>query len=469
MYATTKDAYKLIHDGILALSRAEETGMRIDMNYCQNQKERITHRIAVYEKKFTETELFAIWKREYGMNLKLSSPVQLGHVVYDLLELKPTKFTASGKGATDEEAIGQMGLPDLQYLIKIRKLKKVRDTYLEAFMREQVDGVVHPFFNLHTVRTMRSSSDRPNFQNIPKRDKEAMTIVRKAIFPRKGHQLIEVDFSGAEVRVACCYHQDPKMRAYIEDSTTDMHGDMAAQIFMVDDFDRHEPGCKILRQAAKNGFVFPQFYGDYYKNCAENAGCRWGRLPKTKWIKGKQQGLDIGDKYGGFLVDHLISKGIRSYEMFEDHMQKVENDFWHNRFRVYEEWKDKIWNKYQYQGYIDFLTGFRVSGVLTKNECLNTPIQGSAFHCLLWSFIQVDKFIQKFNLDTRIIGQIHDAMVLDVNPNELDYVAEMVHKIMCKRIRKHWQWINIPMEADIEMCDVDCSWNEKYDYKGDLS
>ena len=85
--------------------------------------------------------------------------------------------------------------------LQIRKLEKIKGTYLEAFVREQTDGFIHPFYNLHNVRTYRSSSADPNFQNIPKRDKESMKICRRAILPRPGHMLVEADFSALEVNI----------------------------------------------------------------------------------------------------------------------------------------------------------------------------------------------------------------------------------------------------------------------------
>jgi DNA polymerase-1 len=101
---------------------------------------------------------------------------------------------------------------------------------------------------------------------------------------------------------------------------------------------------------------------------------------------------------------------------------------------------------------------------MRKNECINIPIQGSAFHCLLWSFIQVDKISREQNWKSRLIGQIHDAMVLDVHPDELDMVASTVHKVTCEDLSKHWSWINVPLEVEAEVCPVDGSWNEKSDY-----
>ena len=114
----------------------------------------------------------------------------------------------------------------------------------------------------------------------------------------------------------------------------------------------------------------------------------------------------IDCKQAGFLS---ISLRTISKEKFED-------DFWNRRFKVYNRWKDKWWEGYQKNGYVSMYTGFRCSGIMRRNECINIPIQGSAFHCLLWSFIQVDKISREQNWKSRLIGQIHDAMVLDVHP-----------------------------------------------------
>lgn len=594
------EAYKLLHDGILAFARAEQEGMRIDVDYCLKKKKHLDRKIDLIEQKIRKTKFFMHWERVYGAKANPDSNWQLAHILYSVRKITPTKYTASGKGATDDEALSQIDLPEIQWILEMRKLKKIRDTYLDAFVREQVDGYLHPFFNLHTVKTFRSciakgskvlvmrnfeshpdgvpietvqkgdfvycfddelrpsiqkvlwasktghkkvvrihysvnggggkgyldvtpahkirlidgtyvqaralsdtrlsdkvlsnhtdhiieyldepvdvydievekyhnfivnqicvhnSSERINFQNIPKRDKEAMEITRKAIFPKPGHQLLEVDYSGVEVRISECYHHDPVMRKYIEDPTSDMHGDMACQIFILDKLDKSIASHKTMRQAAKNGFVFPQFYGDYYVNCAENIACKWCGLSKGKWSVG--QGIEHGD---GHLSDHLIAKGIDTYTKFEAHIQKIENHFWSKRFKVYTRWKDKWWEGYQKNGYVSMYTGFRCSGIMRRNECINIPIQGSAFHCLLWSFIQVDRISREQKWRSRLIGQIHDAMVLDVHPDELDMVASTVHKVTCEDLPKHWTWINVPLEVEAEVCPVDRSWNEKQDY-----
>ena len=307
---------------------------------------------------------------------------------------------------------------------------------------------------------VHNSSERINFQNIPKRDKDAMKATRRAIFPSKGNQLMESDFSSMEVRLSCAYNNDPVLKKYVTNPDSDMHGDMAEQIFFIKKLDPSIPGHKILRQAAKNGFIFPQFYGDYYVNCAENAGHKWGKLPKGRWKV--TDGIELEN--GITLAEHLIAHGIKNYSDFEDHMKTIEKDFWGRRFRIYQEWKDKWWEDYQQKGYIDLLTGFRRTGIMTKNECINTPIQGTAFHCLLWSFIETDRISQQEKWKTRLIGQIHDSMVFDVYPDELEHVKKVIYQVSCINIREHWKWINVPLNIDIELYPVNGPWDEK---KGD--
>src|SRR5690606_3246337 len=226
--AATKDAYELIHKGILALARAERYGIRIDTEYCQKQRQRLTRKIEYYNKKLQATKFYRRWEHIYGSKTNIYSNYQLSNILYNHMKITPPKYTESGRGATDEDALKRIDLPELKLILEIRKWTKIRDTYLEQFMREtNTDGYMRPSFQLHTVRTYRSSSSNPNFQNIPKRDKEAMQICRRAILPRPGHTLVEADFSALEVNIAACYHHDPNMLSYLHDKNSDMHGDMA--------------------------------------------------------------------------------------------------------------------------------------------------------------------------------------------------------------------------------------------------
>jgi DNA polymerase I-like protein with 3'-5' exonuclease and polymerase domains len=454
----TAEAYQLFHDGILAIARAEMQGMRIDLDYVEKTKQELSIRIEKIEKQLFNSSFYRHWEHTVKGIPNISSDKQLAYFLYNVRKLKPTKTTASGQGSTDDEALKSLKLPELDMILEVRKLKKIRDTYLEAFAREQVKGYIHPQFNLHNVVTYRSSSDSPNFQNIPKRDKEAMNIVRNAIFPRPGNQLMEVDFSSLEVSIAACYHKDPVMIKYLTSPHTDMHGDMAMQIFKLNEFDKHTH--KTFRQAAKNAFVFPQFYGDYYKNNAIGL-CQWIELGQGVWKNG--QGIQLPD--GKYISNHLRSVNINCFNDFVEHLQKVEQDFWQRRFRVYAKWKEKWYAEYMKNGFMDSYTGFRFRGEMRRNEVINYPVQGAAFHCLLWCFIRLDAVIREKGWGSKLIGQIHDALVIDVVPDELQKISKMIKRITTVELAQHWRWINVPLSVEADLGTVNGSWATLEEYK----
>ena len=456
-----KSAYGLFHEGILALALAERQGMRVDVTYINRQSERITRQIVGLETQFYFSKFFSDWKKSRkgkATKININSSSQLGEYLYGTLELKPTKLTATGKGSTDVEAITQLNIPELNKLLEAKKLKKLRDTYLAGFLREAVDGFIHPFFNLHLVRTFRGSSNSPNFQNVPKRDKVAMQTVRQALYPREGNQLLELDYEQLEVKIATCYHEDPNMLEFIR-TGHDFHLDFTKEIFQIDDYDPKVH--KVLRAATKNGFVFPEFYGDYYKNCATYMVSNWCNLPSVGiWKAG--QGIEVGTEH---VSDILLRGGIKSATSFERHLKEIEDDMWNNRFKVYAQWKERWWKQYQKQGYFLSKTGFLFKGVMTRNDAINYPVQGAAFHILLLALIHATKALEREGMKTRIVGQIHDAIVLDVYPPELKKVVRIMKCIMENDVRQIWKWINVPLKVDAELCPVDGNWAEKQDYK----
>jgi uracil-DNA glycosylase family 4 len=470
------NAYHLLHNGILALAKAERAGIRIDTEYCEQQKIKLTKKINVLEKKFNKTKFYRHWAHIYGKKLNLNSDDQLRHLLYGIKKLTPPALTDSGLGSVSEESLKMLNIPDLNFLAKRSKYLKVRDTYLEGLVKESVDGFMHPFFNLHLARTYRSSSQNPNFQNQPKRDKEMMKLVRQAIFPREGHQLLEMDYSAIEVAIAACYHKDPTMIKYLEEGF-DLHGDMAKQIFKIDDLDKHKSDHAYLRNAVKNGFVFPQFYGDYFKSNAEDLCGNWLELPQSKWKPG--MGVEFE---GGNLAEHLISNGIKEYGEIKynkktgrkeytgllKHIKDIEEDFWGRRFPVYARWKEKHFDQYLKDGYVSFFTGFVTQDLMRKNNAINDPIQGAAFHCLLWAFSKINEELEGRGLQSRLIGQIHDAIVFDIYPPELEEVYELAQNIGTKQLPEHFDWINVPLRIEAELCPVDGSWAEKEDWAPEI-
>ena len=465
------NGYFLLHKGMLALNRAERQGIRIDVDLCKLHIQEMEYKIKKLIEKFGSTKFANDWNKHFGRKTNYESNDQLGVMLYDVYKLNPAKVTASGKrGSTDEKSLRELSMPELEDLLTIKEYRKIISTYLSAYVREQVDGFIHPFFHLHTVRTYRSSAEAPNLQNIPVRDEKAMQICRSVMFARKGHLLVEVDFSGAEVSAAAAYHRDPTMLKYLRDPKSDMHGDLAYQLFILDSFDpiikkngiKGVPELYRLRQAAKNSFVFPQFYGDYYKNCAKGLACTWGNLPSIgKWKAGDGVPLPGGIS----LADHFRQHKIKSLDDFTEHVKEVEDDFWNHRFKVYNQWRKDWYANYQQNGYIDMLTGFRCKGEMRRNEAINYPVQGVAFHWLLWTLIRMDELIQKEKLDSKVIGEVHDSMLLDVHPDELGYIITNIRRLACEELPKNFTWINVPINVEIKITDVDKPWSEMHPFK----
>lgn len=458
MRPITHEGARLLHNGILALAEVEATGMRIDTQRLDQNLEETEAKIKRIQSKLIAKDEWALWRKRFGASTKIGSHEQMGELLFEVMKFPCTEFTDNGRPSTDITALEKVDLPFVRGWLKMAQLQKAHGTYLKGIKAETVDGRLHPVFNLHTAITYRSSSDSPNFQNMPVRVPAIAKLIRDNFVPSEGCVLVETDYVGIEVRIAACYHKDPVMLTYIKDPTKDMHGDMAAQIYMLTEKWIKEHG-KQHRYGAKNKFVFPEFYGDYYVSCAK---ALW------EWmVRAKLEGP------GGIsLVDHLREHGITKRGAcdpdlkarpgtFEKHIQEVENDFWNNRFGVYGKWKRKWWDRYQDTGGFDTLSGFRIEGELRRNAVINYPVQGSAFHCLLWSLIRINKLLKKRGMKSRIVGQIHDSIVADVRIEELaDYLA-LVRKVMTQDIMRAYPWIIVPLDIENEICPPNGTWNDK--------
>jgi DNA polymerase-1 len=464
MIGNNPEAYRLLHEGTLAFGRAQQVGFRVDIDYCEKELKRTQRRMEYEKKKFDKTKFGRHWAHKMK-NYNPASGTQLARMLYKVKKLEPPHMTKKENASVDEEALTELkeDVPELDHIIKLRRYHKI-ETYLSGMLREQVGGFIHPFFDLTIPNSYRSSSSNVNFQNFPKRDEEMMRIVRRAIMAHLGYQIAGADYANIEVRVGECYHHDPVMYEYIVDPANNMHRDLATQIFIMDHVDKKTPHGYFMYQGAKNSFVFPQFYGDYHGN---NARGLW------KWVKmeGRPKKGQVIHENSGIVLDngqhigaHLRSHGIDTYDKFVDHLAEIEYDFWNRRFKRYEEWKKEWIEEYNKKGYIEMLTGFRCVGDMTKNQLINLPIQGSAFHCLLWAFIEIDKELEKRKLKSRLLGEIHDELLINQHPKERNEVAEILTDVMTHRLPKHWDWIEVPLEVEGEICEVDGSWETKEEW-----
>ena len=454
----TANAYRLLHEGSIALSQIEANGIRIDVPYLGRAMRKAKKKIAALEKKMKGDKLFRRWRRRFGERTKLGSREQLATILFDEMGYESKAKTDTGKHKADQTAFETVDLPFVRRFIKVEKYKKTLSTFLKGIERETVDGILRPVFNLNLAKSYRSSSDTPNFQNLPVRDPILAKIIRRAFIPREGRVLVEIDYSGIEVRVAACYHKDPTMLEYIADKTKDMHRDMAAELYSmpVNQVD------KKTRYCAKNMFIFPEFYGSYWKDCAENL---WGAVGHLK--------LQLAD--GTPLGEHLASKGhnelgssgegsTEARSGFYQHICDIETRFWEDRFPVYAQWKEDWWKQWQRKGCFRMFSGFVCDGQLNRKQVINIPIQGAAFHCLLWSLIELQKALNKKKMEMLIVGQIHDSIVADVPVGELQDYLDLAKHVMTVRLRKAWSWIITPLEVEAEVCPEGGTWFDKAEF-----
>jgi DNA polymerase I-like protein with 3'-5' exonuclease and polymerase domains len=455
-----QEGYQLLHEGIQELSRIEGNGIRIDMELLRHTKIDLTEKIRGQRASLESTSEWKHWRKRWGGKSSLTSDAQLCYLLYEALKFPITDYTNSGAPSVDAQALEKIDHPFVKEIRTFRQHEKALGTFLKGIEEETVDGFLHPVFNLHTARTYRSSSDSPNFQNFPVRDDEIAKIIRSLFIARDGGVLCENDFKGIEVSVAACYHHDPNFISYITTPGKDMHRDMAAQIYMLEP----EQVSKDARYGAKNKFVFPQFYGDFYINCAK---ALWEWIDRGKL---KVKDTDIS------LKQHLKEQGITRLGKcnpeedaepgtFEYHIQQIERDFWDNRFKDYGQWRKDWYAEYLRKGYFDLYTGFRIFGSYNRNSVTNYPIQGSAFHCLLWSLIQINRRLRKYKFKSKLVGQIHDSMISDDQVNELRDVMEIVEQVTTVELRQHYTWLEVPLEVEYEICPIDKPWFQKKEVK----
>jgi DNA polymerase-1 len=430
------EAYGFFHEGLEELAVVEKNGMAVNIDYYNKKYDSLLRKMSILDKKILNSPEVEVWEKKKdkkkfaGKIFDYNSSVQLKSLLFDILDYESIKKTKKGNDSVDKEALENMDHIDfVKYILQWRKLDKLRNTYLIGFMREEVDGRIHPVFNLNMAKTYRPSTKDPNLANVPKHEEKAQKLCRTGLTPSKGNILFEVDYSSIEVKVGACYHKDPAMIKYILDPSSDMHRDAAIDLFKTKNIDGR------IRFLAKNNFVFAEFYGDWYKSCAESL---WKNM----------------DDY---IKEGVKDRGLTNYTKFENHVKKVEDILW-KRFSVYDKWRKDKWKFYQKYGYTESLTGFTCRAYSTRNEVTNQDIQGSAFHCTLWSLIQINKYLRENKHDTKIINQIYDSIIFDMVPDEKEELKPVITRIMTEDIREKWKWIIVPLTIDMEESEIDGNW-----------
>ena len=468
MRAATPDAVELMHRGILAFSRMEKAGILIDQNYLTKAIDRSGKKINRMQRQLKEDPIFRTWQKRFGHKTNLDSREQLEKIIFDEMGYKRTgRKTDKGADKADASAFEFVKLPFIDLYFKCARTIKARNTWLLGIQRELVNGRIHPFQDLHTAITYRPSTSRPNCSNWPVRDPIQASLVRRCIIAPPGFRVGEIDISGNEVCWSVVYHQDPQMRKYLEDPESDMHRDLAMKCFMLgrEDVEKNEHDPKKLkRYCAKNKFVFPEFYGSYFMDCSKNL---WDSIDL----------YDLRTKEGTPIKKHLKRKGIKELGetnsnwdtgrietqkgTFVEHIRQVEKWFWEDLYQVYHQWKQDWYAKYCKRGWFPFKTGFVSRGLYNWKQVCNSPIQGSAFHGLLWSLIELQDWMIRKKLKSHIVNEIYDSMLIYLHHKEVDYVLEKAQHIMTKEVIKHWPFINVKLTVEAEVAPKGGSWNDK--------
>lgn len=442
-------AYKLLCQGENALSQVSVNGFKIDRDYYMKQKPLIEDEVRRLKKQvIEESEIGRAWQRRFQSRMNLDSADQLKTVLKNDMQFDKFKTTEKGGESADKSVVEKLPYEFSNPFLRYKQLNKAWGSLITPIMLgADENGFTHPNINLHTVRTFRSSCDSPNLQQVPKHNEFIKKLVRGGFVPRNSDRfLAEIDLVSAEVACGCCLHQDKQMLEFLHNPSADMHKFVAKKFYELND----DEFTKKLRSSVKGRFVFASFYGASYNSIGSSL---WEYIDESGEVCGT----------GETLKDHMAKIGVADHESCLQHAEKVFDWYWHDLFAEYGAWKEEVWQIYKRQGYLDYPTGFRVTCQMTKTQAMNTIIQGSTFHLLLYTLVELQKRFVKYKLKSKIVCQIHDSIVLDVVPSEWDIIRQLYLEAQAS-VREVWKWLIYPISADAEVGDVGGSWAKMNEY-----
>ena len=346
-----------------------------------------------------------------GTEFNIGSPKQLGEILFDRLKLlEKAKKTKTGQYATGEDVLLKLA-PDhaiAKKILEYREYEKLRSTYVDALPRmlSRHDGRIHSDFRQAVAATGRLSSNNPNLQNIPIRTEKGRQI-RSAFVPRdKNYRFMSADYSQIELRIAASFAKDATMIEAFRNKR-DIHATTAAKVFRVP-LDKVTPD---MRRKAKE-VNFGILYGSTAFGLSQNLG-----ISKT-------EGAEIIESYF-----HEFP-GIKRY---------MDDTINHAREKEYVE---TILGRRRYLRDINS-RNITTRGFAERNA-INAPIQGSAADIIKIAMINIHRWIQRENLKSRMILQVHDELVFDLHKDEEEVVKARVIELMKTAVL-----MDVPMEVEV--------------------
>ena len=393
------------------LAEMEEAGVMIDTEGLKETSRLFTEQMLALEK-----EIHA----EAGIDFNISSPKQVGEVLFDRLKLdSKAKKTKTGQYVTNEEVLEALRRkhPIVGKILDYRGLKKLLSTYIDALPQliNKETGHIHTSFNQTVTATGRLSSSNPNLQNIPVRDAQGKEV-RKAFIPYPGQLFFSADYSQIELRIMAHLSQDPNLiEAFLEGN--DIHAATAAKIFK-------KPIGEVTsdeRRKAKTA-NFGIIYGISAFGLAERLGV------------GRSEAKQLIDEY------FQTYPGVKAYMEKSIEMAR-ERGFTETIFHRRCQLPDINSHNAVVRGY-------------AERNAINAPIQGSAADIIKIAMVRVHRRMKQEGLKSKMILQVHDELNFSVLPEEKEKLQALVIEEMQGSAS-----LSVPLIAD---CGWGTNWLEAH-------
>lgn len=398
------DMMKLFYDVemplVEVLSNMEMEGFRVDRNTLKEIGFALSEEIDSLT-----GEIFDLAGEEFNIN----SPKQLGVILFEKLNLPIIKKTKTGY-STDAEVLEELSDKHqiVEKILNYRQLVKLKSTYIEGLMTSiHNDGKIHSSFNQTVTATGRISSTEPNLQNIPIKMEQGRQI-RKAFIPSSDdYVILSADYSQIELRVLAHISGDNSLiDAFLHGQ--DIHRRTASEVFGIP----MEDVTPLQRSRAK-AINFGIVYG-------------LGDFSLAKDLK-------ISRKEAKSYIDNYFKRyeGVRVY---------LDNTIKSARENGYVK---TLFNRIRYIPEINSTN--RTVKAFGERLAMNTPIQGTAADIIKIAMVNVFKRIRDEGLKSKLILQVHDELVLEVNKDELEYAVGLIKEEMERAVK-----LSVPLIVDVK-------------------
>jgi DNA polymerase-1 len=381
----TYEVYKKIEEPLINVLRdMEYEGIRINPDFLKSYSDELDKLI-----KKAEQDVY----KEAGVNFNISSPKQVGEILFEKLKLPyKGKKTSTGQYVTDEDKLIEMSEEHaiVARILDYRKFSKLKSTYVDALplMINPRDGRVHSNFNQARAATGRLASDNPNLQNIPIKNDEGREI-RKSFEPRNNdYILVAADYSQIELRLIAEISNDQLMLEAFQ-SGNDFHRATAAKVYNV-------PYAEVTPAQRRNAKTvnFSITYGAGASNLS------------------RQLGISTSE------AKELITNYFKQFSGLKKYMEDTVNFARENGYV-----KTMLGRKRELRD-INSRNNFIASN--SERVAINTPIQGTAADMIKVAMINIHREFNSQNLKSAMVLQVHDELVFDVYKPELDKVKEII-------------------------------------------